>query len=63
MEVVVILMFGLPIVLWLLDKGSKRPCRTCGTDVKRDARVCPACGANPRTKWTSPNPTSERHFR
>lgn len=48
MEIAVILIFGLPILLWALDRGSYRACRTCKSKVRRDALRCAACGADPK---------------
>lgn len=53
MEIIIMLLVGLPVVFWLLERGSYRDCNTCKTEVKRDAARCPACGANPK----APAPT------
>jgi hypothetical protein len=47
---IVIMLAGLPILLKMFDAASKRRCKSCGTDVRREAPLCPSCGSNPKAK-------------
>lgn len=46
----VLVLAGLPILLKMLDVASHKRCRACASDVRREAKVCPACGQDPRVK-------------
>jgi predicted amidophosphoribosyltransferase len=46
----ILVLAGLPILLKMLDAGSHRRCRSCASDVRREAKLCPACGQNPKVK-------------
>jgi hypothetical protein len=50
MLIFIILLAGIPIVLWGLDRGSYRACSNCKTKMRRDARICAACGSDGRTE-------------
>jgi hypothetical protein len=47
---IVLVLALLPIIFKGLDVAGKRECRWCRTDVRRDAKLCPACGHEPRSK-------------
>jgi hypothetical protein len=40
----IIVLAGLPIIFKGLDAAGKTTCRWCKVDVRRDAKLCAACG-------------------
>jgi hypothetical protein len=47
---IVLVLALLPIIFKGLDVAGKRPCHWCRADVRRDAKLCPSCGYDPRPR-------------
>jgi predicted amidophosphoribosyltransferase len=60
MEIIVMLLFGLPVVFWGLSLASYRACKQCKNKMRRDAKVCASCGADKAGRWPEPSQPAGR---